>query len=295
MCAVHHVVATNASSRLTSSRRDSRAEGHLDAVEHAREPAVGLDLLAPDAGSGPTGSTVTMRTRRAALRQPASEVELRDVAAEEVRRGRSSGSSRFMRCGRVVADREPQRRDLLLQHAQRRCRRAARRARVERRRRHARPAAAPRAGRAAPERASSRRHANAASSIHSAPSVSGRARPARVRRSPPAAPSARRGGPRPRRKRPARAAAARHAVAAAQLEHGRELDQPPGVDEVVRPPQPHAVARAAAQRAEPVAQRRSCGGRGVSERGARRAGRSRTAGGRRSAISPSASATEASQ
>ena len=73
------------SSRLTSSAAGLAAEGDLDAVEEPVEARVGLDLRAPRrAAAAATGSTVTMRTRAPALGEPPGEVELRDVAAEEV-------------------------------------------------------------------------------------------------------------------------------------------------------------------------------------------------------------------
>ena len=62
--------------------------------------------------------------------------------------------------------------------------------------------------------------------------------------------------------------APRHARGAADLEHGRELQQAADVGEVVQTPHPHAL-RERRLIPDPLAQRRHPVGRGVPERGAR--------------------------
>ena len=190
---------------------------------------------------------------QALLRQPPREVELRDVAAEEVaqveRRDEHVHASRS-----VVAHGEAQRRHLLGQRAQRRVAdRAGARPRIQRGRRDGvqAPAALRFVARREGERAAPRerveQHPLRPERLGTAPRQIARA----ARREP---------GDRRRRALGARergeraALGGRHPVAAAQLEHGGELQQPAGVDEVVHAPQPDPLARVAAHRGGPLPQ-----------------------------------------
>ena len=176
MWAVHQVVATKRSARLTSSARRLAAERDLDRVEEPRRARCRPRPAArQSAGSAPTRvDGRPCRTRSAALGQPAGEVELGDVAAEEVlevdRRDQQVDPLR-----RVVATRPAR--------AARSCR-ATRRAvagvaggrapgrGAERRRRHASRRSASRAVARAWQRQQRAARRSRRASIHSAPSVS---------------------------------------------------------------------------------------------------------------------------
>ena len=111
------------------------AEGDLDPVEQPVEPAVALDVRGPVPRQRADRVDGDDPHAQALLREPPREVELGDVAAEEVaqveRRDEHVHASRG-----VVAHGEAQRRDLLGQRAQRRVAdRARARPRVQRRRR----------------------------------------------------------------------------------------------------------------------------------------------------------------
>ncbi len=159
--------------------------------------------------------------------------------------------SRLTRARRAVADR------------QRAAARSSRRRRAARgRRARARPGGGPAraaarrraAGRAAARRArwpaaraATRTRGRASTRRRASAGGAARARALRAARARArAAPTGRRA-----RSGRARGAGARQAVAAAHPQHRRELDQPADVDEVVHPPQPDPLARAAPQRRRP--------------------------------------------
>ena len=163
--------------------RGLAAERDLDAVEQARQARCRTRAVRrQSAGSAPTGSTVTIRTRAAALGKPAREVELGDVAAEQVLQVDRRDQQVDPRAGR--RRRPPS-------AAARSCRDRSRR--VGRRAvgpaagsasaAAGRRAASGAAGRSRAVSASRRRHTSAWNSIHSAPSVSGRPISSRAPRS----------------------------------------------------------------------------------------------------------------
>ena len=111
MCAVHQVVATNESSWLTSSGESpSRANATSTRSNNPGESLVGLDPLAPVEGKVWRGVHRHDPCAQSPLSQPAGQVELRDVAAEEVlqldRRDHHVHAS-----GRLVRDRQLDRLD----------------------------------------------------------------------------------------------------------------------------------------------------------------------------------------
>ena len=261
-------------------------EGQLDAVEHAREAVVALQLVAPARGQRPGRVDRDHADPRAALGEPPREVELPDVAPEEVlevdRRDEQVDPRR-----RVGAHVEPQRRDLVVERAHdRRALRAAprasgRAARAARRR--AGPASAARRARSRRSGAASRRRGGAATRRRASP-CAGRA--ARARRAPPAARAAARERSARSKRSSARRALRPQPVAAAELEHRRELHQPAGVAEVVHAPHPGALARVAEQVRDPLDHAGHAVRALVARRTPRRAARSRRAAGRRRRSGP---------
>ena len=131
MCAVHQVVATNASARLTSSTGGFASERDLNRVEQATQAAVGLDVALPRRRQRPGRVDGDDPHPQPARREPAREVELRDVAAEQVAQV-DRGNEQVHAPRRAVGDRQAQRRDLLRHGAQLRLTGSARLRRADR-------------------------------------------------------------------------------------------------------------------------------------------------------------------
>ena len=255
MCAVHQVVATNASARLTSTPADSRPNATSTRVEQAVQAAVGLDVAPPRPRQRPGRVDGDDPHPQPARREPARQVELRDVAAEQVaqvdRRDEQVHAPR-----RAVGDRQAQRRDLLRHGTQLLLAGSARlRRRIDQRRRDRvepqealRPIAGVRRDQV-PPRERVREHPLAAERLPALPGDLARA----------AQPQARHRDDRPLARRELLQRAplvGAHPVPAALLQDGRELEQPAGVAEVVHAPQPRALARAPPQGPDAIEQAR---------------------------------------
>ena len=243
---VHQVRRDEAVAAADLERRRLAAEHDLDAVENAGQALVGLHRAPPVARQRRHRVDGDDAHAQPALGQAPSEVELRDVAAEEVlevdrrdehvdaraarrrgrraRAGRSSRRSRGRAAGAAAA--RPRRR-------------GGRRHRVE----PQRPARSP--GRRSRRARGARRTRRRVSTPRRASPVVGRrcSRAPRAQRRATAA-SERSAAQEARR---APGACRRHPAAAAHAQHGRELHEPRDVDEVVHAPLPHALARVAAQ------------------------------------------------
>ena len=243
-------------------------EGHLDRVEDAVEALVGLHPALPVARERADRVDGHDPHAGAALGQPPRQVELGDVAAEEVRQV-DRGDQQVHPLRRVVGHEQLERRDLLGHRARPRALGAAPPGpRRQVRRRHRVQAQAPPGPRAAPGRqrhqpapqereedARPRRPASAAVPVSSRAAARGE-------------PAERRGRRVRRRERAQRAPlGGGHPVAAAHLEHGRELAQAAVVHEEVHPPAPHPLARVLAELGHPVAHRGPAVRGGVAEHG----------------------------
>ena len=240
------------------------AEHDLDTVEEAVQPAVGLHRSAPRRRQRPDGVHGQDAHAQSAVGQAARKVQLADVATEEVvevdRRDEQVDPLR-----RVVAQREIERRELLVDHPQRgrlgslapRLERESRRwAGVEAQPPRWLTGAGGRANRAPPGEAEEEPELRA-ERLGPAEELARRAcrQPAEREQRAVGAHEARQ-----------RAALLRlHPSPAAQLQDRCELEQPARVHEVGEPPQPDAVAQRPAPAAEPVAELRHPVRRGVSE------------------------------
>ena len=265
MWAVHHVVAMQ---RVAAAHLDPlrlAPEDDLDLVEHPVEPAVGLDVAPPALRQRADGVDGDDPHPLAARRQPPREVELADVAAEEVLEV-DRGDEQVDPPRRAVAHRQPQRRDLLGDRAHGRLGGRAgagprveggRRQRVEAREAGRRVARARR--QQPPPREAVGEHPLGAERVAAPAQQLLRAAPGQPRQRGERAVGALEALERP-------ALARRHPRPQPQPQDRRELQQPADVDVVVHAPQPDPLARVAAHRLQPLAHPRHAVGGGVPER-----------------------------